>query len=104
MALALFNNLPFETIMDLGDLLYREKRIERAFDIFREAAAKSCGDPRPYQRMAAMAQELGDIEGARRRKGARRRRTAVEGPFAREQTPRRGTGTRRQGQPPYAHG
>jgi tetratricopeptide (TPR) repeat protein len=64
-ALALFNNLPFEVILSLGDLLYKEKKIERAFDIFREAAAKS-GDPRPYRRMAAMARELGDTEGARR--------------------------------------
>jgi tetratricopeptide (TPR) repeat protein len=65
-ALALFDNLPFEVILSLGDLLYKEKKIERAFDIFREAAAKSGKDPRPYRRMAAMARELGDTEGARR--------------------------------------
>ncbi|MDR0760803.1 MAG: tetratricopeptide repeat protein [Treponema sp.] len=65
-ALALFNNLPFEVILSLGDLLYKEKKIERAFDIFREAAAKSGKDPRPYRRMAGMARELGDTEGARR--------------------------------------
>jgi tetratricopeptide (TPR) repeat protein len=65
-ALAVFSNLPFEVILSLGELLYKEKKIERAFDIFREAAAKSGKDPRPYQRMAAMALELGDSEGARR--------------------------------------
>jgi tetratricopeptide (TPR) repeat protein len=62
----LFTNLPFEVILSLGDILRKEKKIERAFDIFREAAAKSPKDPRPYQRMAAMARELGDIEGTRR--------------------------------------
>jgi tetratricopeptide (TPR) repeat protein len=62
----LFSNLPFEVILSLGNLLYKEKKIERAFDIFREAAAKSPKDPRPYQRMAAAARELGDTEGARR--------------------------------------
>jgi tetratricopeptide (TPR) repeat protein len=65
-ALAVFNNLPSEVILSLGELLYKEKKIEKAFDIFREAAAKSGKDPRPYQRMAAMALELGDAEGARR--------------------------------------
>jgi tetratricopeptide (TPR) repeat protein len=70
-ALALFDKQPFkavhlEVILSLGDLLRREKKIERAFDIFREAAAKSGKDPRPYRRMAAMARELGDAEGARR--------------------------------------
>jgi Flp pilus assembly protein TadD len=65
-ALALFDNLPFEVILSLGDLLYKEKKTERAFDVFREAAARSGKDPRPYRRMAAMARELGDTEGARR--------------------------------------
>jgi tetratricopeptide (TPR) repeat protein len=76
-ALAVFDNLPFEAILSLGDLLYREKRIERAFDIFREAAAKSGGDPRPYRRMAAMSRELGNGEEARRygREAEKRERT-----------------------------
>jgi Flp pilus assembly protein TadD len=65
-AVDLFESLPFELILNLGDLLYKERKIERAFDIFRKAAAKSRKDPRPYRRMAAMARDLGDAEGARR--------------------------------------
>ncbi|GHU96948.1 hypothetical protein FACS189483_01470 [Spirochaetia bacterium] len=50
----------------LGMLYYREKKFERAFDRFREAAARNSKDPRPWQWMAVMAKSTGDAEGARK--------------------------------------
>jgi tetratricopeptide (TPR) repeat protein len=52
--------------MALSMILYRQKRIERAFDLLREAAARNLKDPRPYQWMAFIARKKKDSEGARR--------------------------------------
>jgi tetratricopeptide (TPR) repeat protein len=64
-ALALFSHSA-EVSLTLGALFYREKKIERAFDVFREAAAQNRKDPRPYQWMAKISRQLGDQEGAAR--------------------------------------
>ncbi|GHU84057.1 hypothetical protein FACS189473_0250 [Spirochaetia bacterium] len=64
-AMALFSH-SIEVSLTLGALFYREKKIERAFDIFREAAAKHTKDARPYQWMAKIARQLGETEGAAR--------------------------------------
>ncbi|GHV81613.1 hypothetical protein AGMMS49991_01710 [Spirochaetia bacterium] len=64
-ALALFTH-SVEVSLTLGALFYREKKIERAFDVFREAAAKHTKDARPYQWMAKISRHLGDTEGAAR--------------------------------------
>ncbi len=50
----------------LGDMLYREKRIEAALDAYREAAAADGRDPRPYRRMAAVYRSTGAAEQAAR--------------------------------------
>jgi tetratricopeptide (TPR) repeat protein len=44
----------------LGVLYYRQKKIEKAFDNFREAAAINTEDPRPYEWMAAIARKYGE--------------------------------------------
>jgi len=44
----------------LGILYYRQKRTEKAFDSFREAAAINTDDPRPYEWMAAIAKKYGE--------------------------------------------
>jgi tetratricopeptide (TPR) repeat protein len=50
----------------LGLLAYREGRLERAFDLLREAAARNPVDPRPYRWMTVIAKNKGDREGAER--------------------------------------
>jgi tetratricopeptide (TPR) repeat protein len=52
--------------MALSMILYRKKRIEKAFDLLREAAARNLRDPRPYQWMAFIARKNKDEEGARK--------------------------------------
>ena len=44
----------------LGIMNYREKNVEKAFDLFREAASLSPKDPRPYEWMAEAARKNGD--------------------------------------------
>jgi tetratricopeptide (TPR) repeat protein len=48
----------------LGMLLYKEQKIERAFDLLREAGSRNDRDPRPYLWMALIARNTGDTEGA----------------------------------------
>lgn len=48
----------------LGMLYYRDKKTEKAFDMFREAAAKDTKNPKAYQWMAAIARKNGDKQGA----------------------------------------
>jgi tetratricopeptide (TPR) repeat protein len=61
-----FLNPGEEAPLALGKLLFREKKIERAFDMFRRAAEKNKKNPEPWEMMAAMARELGDREGVLR--------------------------------------
>jgi tetratricopeptide (TPR) repeat protein len=60
----------------LGMLLFREQKIERAFDLLREAAARNDADPRPYQWMAYIARKTGDQAEALRFEGEERKRRA----------------------------
>jgi tetratricopeptide (TPR) repeat protein len=50
----------------LGLLAYREGRLERAFELLLEAAARNRKDPRPYRWMAIIAKNKGDREGVER--------------------------------------
>jgi tetratricopeptide (TPR) repeat protein len=50
----------------LGLLYSRQHKMERAFDLLREAAARNTKDPRPYQWMAVLAQKTGNAEGAKK--------------------------------------
>jgi Flp pilus assembly protein TadD len=47
-------------------LAYREGRLERAFELLLEAAARNKKDPRPYRWMAIIAKNKGDREGVER--------------------------------------
>jgi tetratricopeptide (TPR) repeat protein len=47
----------------LGILYYRQSKVEKAFDYFREAAAANTRDPRPYEWMAAIARRNGEESG-----------------------------------------
>jgi tetratricopeptide (TPR) repeat protein len=62
-AMPAFSKAP-EVPLALGLLYYRENRLEKAFDLLREAAARNVRDPRPYQWMAALAKKSGDAAGA----------------------------------------
>ncbi|MDR0601655.1 MAG: tetratricopeptide repeat protein [Treponema sp.] len=62
-AMSAFGRAP-EIPLALGLLYYRENRLERAFDLLREAAARNVHDPRPYQWMASLARKSGDAAGA----------------------------------------
>jgi tetratricopeptide (TPR) repeat protein len=62
-AMPVFGKAP-EVPLALGLLYYRENRLEKAFDLLREAAARNVRDPRPYQWMAALAKKSGDAAGA----------------------------------------
>jgi tetratricopeptide (TPR) repeat protein len=64
-AMLYFEKSP-EIPMALGLLWFREKKIERSFDLLREAAGRNTGDPRPYQWMAVISRKIGDREGARK--------------------------------------
>jgi len=46
----------------LGILSFRQKKVEKAFDYLREAAALASGDPRPYEWMAIIARKNGENE------------------------------------------
>jgi uncharacterized protein HemY len=62
-ALALFAKSP-DIPIALGLLYSRTQKLEKAFDLLREAAARNNRDPRPYQWMAVLARKTGDSEGA----------------------------------------
>jgi tetratricopeptide (TPR) repeat protein len=73
-ALALFAKSP-DIPMALGLLYSRAKKMEKAFDLLREAAARNTRDPRPYQWMAFLARKTGDTEGAKKFDFEARKRT-----------------------------
>jgi tetratricopeptide (TPR) repeat protein len=52
-----------EIPMALALLYAKERKLEAAFDLLREAAALNKRDPRPYRLMAALAAKKGDREG-----------------------------------------
>jgi tetratricopeptide (TPR) repeat protein len=62
-AMDLFSKSP-DIPMALGLLYFRERKLEKAFDLLREAAARAPGDPRPYQWMAALSRKKGRTEAA----------------------------------------
>jgi tetratricopeptide (TPR) repeat protein len=62
-AMALLTKSP-DIPMALGLLYSRERKLEKAFDLLREAAARDTRDPRPYQWMAALARKKGRAEEA----------------------------------------
>jgi tetratricopeptide (TPR) repeat protein len=64
-ALDLFTKSP-DIPIALGLLYSRIKKLEKAFDLLREAAARNTRDPRPYQWMAFLSQKTGDSEGAKK--------------------------------------
>jgi tetratricopeptide (TPR) repeat protein len=49
-----------EICLALGILSFRQKKVEKAFDYLREAAALNTKDPRPYEWMAVIARKNGD--------------------------------------------
>jgi tetratricopeptide (TPR) repeat protein len=48
----------------LGMLYYRDKKIEKSFDMLREAAARDTKNPKPYEWMAVIAKKHGDKQGS----------------------------------------
>ncbi|MDR0512158.1 MAG: tetratricopeptide repeat protein [Treponema sp.] len=58
----------------LGILHAREKKIEKAFDYFREAAKLDTSDPRPYEWMADIAKKNGESSSAHYAKEAEKRK------------------------------
>jgi tetratricopeptide (TPR) repeat protein len=64
-AMALFT-ASAEIPLALGLLHYRKKRLEKAFDCLREAAARAPRDPRPWQWMAVIARNNEEEESLRR--------------------------------------
>jgi tetratricopeptide (TPR) repeat protein len=75
-ALVLLTNSP-DIPLALGLLYSRERKLEKAFDLFREAAARNTRDPRPYQWMAALAKKTRDAEGAKRYEYEARKRANI---------------------------
>jgi len=60
----------------LGILYYRQKKTEKAFDSFREAAAINTEDPRPYEWMAAIARKYGEESSLYENEAKRRKNKA----------------------------
>jgi tetratricopeptide (TPR) repeat protein len=60
----------------LGILYYRQKKTEKAFDNFREAAAINRADPRPYEWMAAIARKYGEENSLYENEAKRRKNKA----------------------------
>jgi tetratricopeptide (TPR) repeat protein len=54
-----------EICLALGILSFRQKKVEKAFDYLREAAALNTKDPRPYEWMAVIARKNGDPGGGK---------------------------------------
>jgi tetratricopeptide (TPR) repeat protein len=72
-ALGVFKHSP-EIPLALAVLLYREKKIEAAFDLLREAAGRAPRDPRPYEWMARISRKIGSAgEALRYEEEARKR-------------------------------
>jgi len=79
----LFHSSP-DIALALGILSFRQKKVEKAFDYLREAAALAPGDPRPYEWMAIIAQKNGDgggggyyeNEAQKRRKSSKGKKTS----------------------------
>jgi predicted Zn-dependent protease len=78
-ALGVFTRSP-EIPLALALLLYREKKIEAAFDLLREAAARAPRDPRPYEWMARISRKIGSTAEALRYEEEARPRRPPEGP------------------------
>jgi tetratricopeptide (TPR) repeat protein len=64
----------------LGMLYYRDKKIEKAFDMLREAAAKDTKNPKPYEWMMEIAKKNGDNQGSSQYEfeANRRKKAAME--------------------------
>jgi predicted Zn-dependent protease len=62
-ALLVFKNKA-DIYLALGMLYYRNKNIEKSFDMLRESAAKDTKNPKPYEWMAAIAKQNGDNQGS----------------------------------------
>jgi Tfp pilus assembly protein PilF len=73
-ALALFAKAP-DIPLALGLFYFRAKKLEKAFDLLREAAARDTRDPRPYQWMAVLARKKGRAEEAAKFDYEARKRT-----------------------------
>jgi tetratricopeptide (TPR) repeat protein len=54
-----------DIVLALGILSFRQKKVEKAFDYLREAAALNRKDPRPYEWMALIARKNGDSGGGK---------------------------------------
>jgi tetratricopeptide (TPR) repeat protein len=65
MAMGLLAKSP-DIPMALGMLYSRERKLEKAFDLLREAAARAPRDPRPYQWMGVLARKKGRTEDAKK--------------------------------------
>ena len=59
----------------LGILNFRQKNVEKAFDLLREAASLSPKDPRPYEWMAEAARRNGDSDYSHYENEAQKRKT-----------------------------
>jgi tetratricopeptide (TPR) repeat protein len=64
-ALGVFKQSP-EIPLALAILRYRERKIEAAFDLLREAAGRAPRDPRPYEWMAHISRKIGSADEALR--------------------------------------
>ena len=73
-AIRLFNRVP-ELYMALALLLAREKKLEKAFDLLREAVALNGEDPRPWHWMAVLAGKTGNGEAVKKYEAEERKRS-----------------------------
>jgi tetratricopeptide (TPR) repeat protein len=73
-AMALLTKSP-EIPIALGLIYSRERKLEKAFDLLREAAARSPRDPRPYHWMAVLARKKGRTEEAEKFEFEAKKRT-----------------------------
>jgi tetratricopeptide (TPR) repeat protein len=62
----------------LGILNFKQKNVEKAFDLFREAAALSPKDPRPYEWMSEAARRNGDRDYSHYKNEARKRKANIK--------------------------
>ncbi|MDR1617715.1 MAG: tetratricopeptide repeat protein [Treponema sp.] len=72
-AVRLFSKAP-ELYMALALLQAKEKKLEKAFDLLREAAALNGEDPRPWHWMAALARKAGNGGAVKRYEAEERKR------------------------------
>jgi tetratricopeptide (TPR) repeat protein len=73
-AVRIFNRAP-ELYMALALLHAKEKKMEKAFDLLREAAALNREDPRPWHWMAVLARKTGNGEAVKRYETEERKRS-----------------------------